>query len=278
MTEHLFQQLPEEIADHRYRFKNGEEFITRPDLSLKNLLKPLTDRVLDILKKDNLVIIGGPSGIGKSELFLGKGEPKINASGIVEILIRQGTSYMLLDLQSASDTALIRRLISDTTEPISDAGLKRNNELDQSEIVLIDESVIFFRDPEKVPAVKKILDAGKKIVLVGGGRLSSVEQVSHISTALSKVGITISAEQRLKFSPNLFTDDQAIELLTTKGPYTIDDAKKVLIKFAELGIPNMFRTIWFAPFPTKSYSIEDHLKNFSRSNLSGQLTHIEEPK
>lgn len=274
MSENIPKPNPGEIVDTRYRFKNGERFVTRPDLPLSSLFKPLTDRILDVLKDNNIVVIGGPSGIGKSELFLGISKPKINVSGITEILEEKGISFLLLNLQSASDTALIERLTTKTVVSGSSAKAEKDKILDQSSFVLIDESVIFYRDPEKIPAVKELLNRGKKIVLVGGGSSSSEEQVSYISTALSNDGVILSPDQKLKMSPNLLTRNQALDLLITKGPYSSEDAEKVVRKFEELEIPTMFRTLWMAPFPTRTFDLDEHLKYFSRSNLSYQLSHI----
>lgn len=62
----------ETASGTKYVFDNGRQLVPQPEgVPLDDLLASFSKKVLDVLDIDDLVVVSGESGLGKSELFLG---------------------------------------------------------------------------------------------------------------------------------------------------------------------------------------------------------------
>src|SRR3990172_4622491 len=92
-------------VDTKFRFKNGEPLETKSG-PLSSLFAGVTQRALEVLGIKSVVLVAGPSGIGKTELFLsnlGIGASPIEAGGIATVLSRKGVTWWYENLQERDE-------------------------------------------------------------------------------------------------------------------------------------------------------------------------------
>jgi hypothetical protein len=210
--------------------------------------------VLDILNKDGLVIVGGESGLGKSELFLGT-KSKYKAGGLADLLSEEGRPFQYFDAQSH---ARARRQMEEIIE------MKRE---DKPSIILIDESLVMLRSPEiKFDIVKKLLEGGRKVVLVGGGRAKSSEQNQLIKDGVESLGIKVGPRQIFEFPPYVLNRLQSEQVLKINYPdLTSNEAGQVIASLDKQNIPRIFRAL-----------LNSHRNPEwnTRSSMTGYIGHI----
>ena len=217
----------------KFVFESGRSLSESPEgQPLNELLSDFSKNVLEELDKDNLVIVGGESGLGKSELFLSSTKLKVQAGGIVDILNQQDRTYRVVSAQSMSASRDLERILNEEDDSLP-------------EVVLIDESAVMIDSKYiKFDIVKKLLDRGRKIVLVGGGNMRATEQNKVIKNGLNKYQISVNDNQIFEFPANTLNKLQSEQLLIALNPdMTEENAHQVIDGLDKQNIPRIFRVV-----------------------------------
>ena len=108
-----------EVAEKKvFYFESGRRLEQQSEgVPLKELFRSFSGEVLEVVDSEGLAIVGGESGLGKSELFLSNTRLKINAGGIVCILKERDKRYKTLNFQSfaGDENSSLLRDIADLT-------------------------------------------------------------------------------------------------------------------------------------------------------------------
>lgn len=264
-----------------FKVKNGEALETKPDVSLGNLFKETTEKTLSALEHHNIVIAAAPSGIGKTELFLGTMRPEVSAGGIGKALEQRGTKFMVVDMaRTYMNPIRVRYSIEGSSSNAASDQLKK---LEDSEIVLLDEARRLETNQETVRSIARLIEDGKKVVMVGGGGHPTAEQLDTMAGFMASSGVAIEESQKIAIKPTMLTPGQAVELLAAreKDKFKEERALALIEEYKRLDIPLMFRTVWMSPLPlsNREESVAEYLKNIHRKTMfSEHISHIEDPR
>ncbi|OGM63458.1 hypothetical protein A2961_03265 [Candidatus Woesebacteria bacterium RIFCSPLOWO2_01_FULL_39_21] len=261
-------------VDTKFRFKNGEPLETKSG-PLSNLFAEITQRALEVLEVKSVVLVAGPSGIGKTELFLGNlgiGASPIEAGGIATALSRKGVTWWYENLQTRDEYLQCAAF----GRPVDSEGEEIIRNIRRAQILLLDEGGLLAVSEELSAAVVKFVGDGKKFVIVGGSTASSSEQLDAMSQSLVGVGLEIGEDQRIKLVPNLLTPSQAEELLMARGGRMNQEAARAIVqRYGELEVPLMFRTVWHAQYLLPDMSIQHAVKLIDKYSLLEVVRHVE---
>lgn len=230
--------MHETVQSGNFVFDSGRPLITIPEgHSLDNLLAGFSQNVIDIADQSGLAIIGGESGLGKTELFLGT-RPEFGVGGITEVLSSQGRTYNYFDASAGVDKTLVS---------ILDPNLG-----DKPEFVLIDESLKINRPGDSKAItfshVDQLLKQGIKVVLVGGGNDSASDQNLLIREELSQSGIEIDDEQLLEFPALVLNHAQSVDVLLKRNRGITDEQADEIVNILDRrNIPKIFRVLLQCP-------------------------------
>lgn len=252
-------------VSREFQFVSGEPMLVLPGVKFEERFAGSMRETEEALDKYGLAIVVSPSGVGKSELFVGKGYgDNFVHGGLPDLFARRGWSWMPKTLQGLS----FKRLPSDTPEDLERI---REELTGQEEIVfeegengekkrkwvlpgnldvwVFDESV---KIGEGIGFVKMLRDEwqkGRKMVFVGGGVSGSEEQSQRIIEALLAGGFGEEIKSAVvKLQPHLCTTEQAKELLT-RAFVPEDMAGEVVERIMSKGLPLMPRVVWMAGLP-----------------------------
>jgi hypothetical protein len=205
------------VYSKEFRFKNGELIRQAPDVPLVELYSHdgFTQEVIAAIDSYGLAIATGQSGIGKSGYFIGKNRKKIRTGGVMELLQERNELASVFDFQDRLTPEILEKLING--EPLPEKIIARLN----ADKLIFDESVILERKPQLTEALIKLGEQGKRILLMGGGGLTSVEQAKRIADTLGQYGISVNSEQIFTIPAYILTDKQAEEILV-KSSTNID--------------------------------------------------------
>lgn len=199
---------------------------------LSELLHDFSKKVLEVLDKDKLVIVGGESGLGKTEIFLGR-KSMIKAGGLVDILSQESRTFQVVDAQSGK---YARRELEE---------ILKDDQNKKPEVVLVDESgVMTYSEEIKFDIIRKLLDDGRKVVLVGGGRARASEQNAFIKEGLNRFGVDVNSRQMFEFPSFTLNSLQSEQVLRTLYPDMTKETAGEIIDFLDKqGVPKIFRVL-----------------------------------
>jgi len=206
------------------------------DLPLSDLLRDFSTKVLDELDRSGLVIITGEPRLGKTELLLGRTRPPIKAGGLPEVLTKKDVTYVVINCQGHGGTRIeLEEIIAE------------DNLANKPEVVMIDEAgVMFYSEELKFDIVKRLLNDGRKVVLVKT-RVPHPNQTDtdgEMVEKLNELGIKVSEQQQFDFPPYILSNSQSIELLMQIYPkLTKDKALEIVDKLNKYGIPKIFGVV-----------------------------------
>src|SRR3989339_853516 len=197
----------ESRTERIYTFNSGRRLEESPaEQSLDMFLREFSEEVLNELDKSGLVIVGGESGLGKTELFLGQMLKDVSAGGIAEVLRQKGRTFVYVSTQGHSIARMAEEVIG--TKPDK-----------KPEVVLVDEAGVMIDSKDiDFGVIKRLLDDGRKVVLVGGGHRRASEQSKAIRKGLAKKRIKVNDQQMFEFPARTLNDQQSVELLISINP------------------------------------------------------------
>ncbi|MDD3471834.1 MAG: hypothetical protein PHS86_03540 [Syntrophaceae bacterium] len=224
-----------------FEFSSGRTLLTQPDgTPLSQLYRAFSSEVVDACERENIVLAGGESGLGKSELLLGliscyRSATEIRAGGITDILREQGLTYQYMD--SFGGIEKIKVLAESDGRPVTD-------------YLLIDEIGAFAEYPEEYNPIllKNLVRKGYKLVLMGGGPAHPDSYLRPLAQALSNLGLEIKPGQILHVPPYQLNDLQCEQLLSARySQRTIEEVTATVEKLRELKIPTILRVLLNIP-------------------------------
>jgi hypothetical protein len=244
--------MEEKVMGVKFVFDSGRTLEEAPkDQPFSELLSGFSTDVLEVLDRENLVIVGGESGLGKSELFLGNQRRIIKAGGLADQLASQGRTFKLINA-SNEDYAV------DQVKRILEA-----DDREKPEVVFVDESGAMFDSKQlRFNAVKDLLEDGRKVVLVGGGNLQASKQNELIKDGLKTTGVEVSESQMFEFPALTLNFGQCSDLLMVLHPeMDSNQAGQVVKTLDRQNIPKIFRAIFYCD-PDPREITQDSMNNY----------------
>ncbi len=240
-----------------YAFDTGRALTQCPEgQTLYDVYSPITEQVLGVLETEQVVIVSGESGLGKTEIFLNYAKIPDNG-GLVERLEETGRPFSRIDFQSGSSNHRVDTILGSNPLP---------------EIVVIDEAGLICLKQDCKDALGRLLayqtpDGRKiKVVLIGGGSINANEGNERISHALTTIGYDTRPSQRLTFPAVLFNDTQIAQLLRRRDPdIPVDRIRAVLDHIDELEVPRL---------PRVALNLNSLADDTTKMTYSNFITHI----
>ncbi len=250
------------VPSAKFRFKNGEPLYEAPEVPLQELFKPTTQKVLHALKTEPFVIATGPSAIGKSELFLEKsGLERLDAGGIIKRLKSSQNNYIVLNGQGGSGETVLGDIVAG-----NDIDPYYEETYQKAKYVVVDETtaIMMRTDMNFLPAFPKMVEDGKKLILVGGGKASTEQQMEMIAGYLQDAGLETKQEQMIPIPPYLLTNQQVIEILNVRAGKELSEevTQFIVQKVDDAKLPKVFRLAHFLPLPIRHRSDQYFIEKF----------------
>ncbi len=250
--------MVEKLTLTKFVFDSGRPLRECPDgQSLSELLRAFSMQVLEELDRSQIVLVAGESGLGKTELFLSSLD-KVKAGGIVELLNEEGKSYRVINAQMhASARDEIEDLLVDQEA--------------KPEVVLIDEvGVMTYSKEMKFELIKRLMDDGRKIVLVCGGSANPMEHFEYVKQELEQVGVNLEEKQMFEYPPLLLNQQQSMEILIALDENVSPIiAKQYIEQLEQQNIPRLFRVL----FQSRSLVLDHDAK--LRQLMQYVLAHVQ---
>lgn len=225
------------------------ELITYKEGDLSSILDEMIANVIFVLEKYNCCVIGGPSGVGKTELLLGENEAFHYLGGTSLLGALQSQRY---SVATGSAQARLWEALKPQKNTRFFSGRRSasnlRSEFELAGVIIIDEStgldLCMHGHSESIDFFGKLIKGGKKVVFVGGGSHTSADQIRIIRTHVKKMfDIVIPKKADLVYNPLALTVMQTKELFKKETSRSQQDAENFIRLYRQLGYPFFYRIL-----------------------------------